>query len=177
VNALVAIVRTIDAINLAIGRIVAWLLIPVVLLGFSVVILRYAFGLGFAWLSESFIWLHGAIVMLAAAYVLKEGGHVRVDLVYKKLSRRGRALVDVIGTWALLMPMVGVIYFMSMPIVQRSWRIGERSPTPDGLPVMYLLKSMLLVFCVLVALQGLAVSIRALLVLAGREDLAGREVA
>lgn len=167
-TALAAFARAVDALNNYLGRLTAWLLAPMALVAFAVVVLRYAFEVGYPWLSETFVWLNGAIVMLSAAYVLKEDKHVRVDLFYRTLGSRGRAWIDLIGVWLLLMPTVGTLAWLSWPIVQRSWRMAERSATPDGLTFMYLVKATVIAFCVLMALQGLAISIRCLMTLGGR---------
>lgn len=167
-TALAAFARAVDALSDALGRLTAWLLAPMALIAFAVVVLRYAFEVGFPWLSEAFVWLNGAIVMLSAAYVLKEDKHVRVDLFYRNMSPRGRAWIDLGGVWLLLMPTVGTLAWLSWPIVQRSWRMAERSATPDGLTFMYLVKATVIAFCVLTALQGLAISIRCLMTLSGR---------
>lgn len=170
-NGLALLVRGIDRLNGAIGVAVSWLILPVVLVAFTVVVLRYAFSMGFPWLQELYIWLHGAAFMLAIAWVLRDGGHVRVDLFYKKWSLRKRAWADLFGVLVFLVPMMGSILYLSWPLVQRSWRIMEKSPTSDGLTYLYLLKTLLPVACVLVLLQGLAVAARAILVIAEREDL------
>lgn len=162
--------RAIDALNEGLGRLTAWLLVPMALTAFAVVGMRYVLEIGYPWLSEAFTWLNGAIVMLSAAYVLKEDKHVRVDLFYRNLDRRRRAWIDLIGVWFLLMPMVGTLAWLSWPIVQRSWRMGEGSATPDGLTFMYLVKATVIVFCLLTALQGLSLSIRCLSTLRGERS-------
>jgi TRAP-type mannitol/chloroaromatic compound transport system permease small subunit len=165
-----AFAAAVDYLNEAVGRIVAWLLLPMAATGFGVAALRYVAGVGYPWLSESFVWLNGAIVMVASAWVLKRGGHVRVDLLYRWLGPAGRAWIDLIGVWLFLMPMVLVLAHLSWPIVRRSWLLVEASPTPDGLPVLYLLKTTMLVFCALVALQGLAMTVRCLATIRRRGD-------
>ncbi len=151
----------IDRLNQLIGRVCAWLLLPVVALAFSVVALRYVAQVGYPWLSEAFVWLNGAIVLLAAAEVLRADQHVRVDLFFKRFSPRGQAAVNFFGVWLLLMPMVGVVGYLSWPMARFSAAILEHSPTPDGLPVLWLLKLLIPAFCALIALQGLAISARA----------------
>lgn len=170
-NGLATLVRWIDRLNGAIGVTVSWLILPVVLIAFAVVVLRYAFSMGFPWFQELYIWLHGAAFMLAMAWVLRDGGHVRVDLFYKKWSVRKRAWADLLGVFVFLVPMMGSILYLSWPLVQRSWRIMEKSATSDGLTYLYLLKTLLPAACVLVLLQGLAIAARAILVIAEREDL------
>ena len=166
----------VDRINDWVGRTVSWAMLPVVLVAFAVVFMRYAMGKGFPWLQEVYIWLHGAAFMAAVGWVLQQDGHVRVDLVYKRLSLRAKAWVELIGVFLFLLPMVGVMGWWAWPAVQRSWRLMERSSTADGLQFMYVLKGFVVLFCVLVILQGLAIVARAVLVLAGRSKFLGVRV-
>lgn len=164
----------VDRLNDWIGRTLSWVMLPVVLVAFAVVFMRYALGKGFPWLQEVYIWLHGIAFMTVSAWVLKEGGHVRVDLVYKRLGLRARAWVEIVGVFCFLMPMTLLMGWWAWPAVQRSWRLMERSQTADGLQFLYVLKSFVLVFCVLIVLQGLAMAARAVLVLGGRADSLGK---
>jgi len=161
-TALVRIAGLIDALTRRLGLFAMWLMPFVVLIAAAVVVLRYLFQLGYPWLSESFVWLHGAIFLIAAAYVLQIEGHVRVDVIYRKLRPRARALVNALGVAFLLWPAMAVIALRSLPIVERSWRTREASPTPDGLPVLYLVKTLILVFCLLMLLQGLSLLLKSL---------------
>ena len=79
-----------------------WLCLFLVLMQFSVVLMRYAFGIGSIWLSESIIYAHAALFMLAAAWTLQQDGHVRVDVFYSKASPRTKALVDLFGALLFL---------------------------------------------------------------------------
>jgi len=162
------VVAVIDAALQLLARILAWLLPLVVLLAAAVVVLRYALETGYPWLSESYVWLHGAIFMLAMAGVLAWDAHVRVDVFYRFFNQRGRALVNLFGVALLLWPSMYVIGTLGLPIVERSWRIAERSPTPDGLPVLYLIKAIVPLMCLLVSLQGLVLFVRSLAVLVDR---------
>jgi len=172
-NALEKIADLIDAFNGFIGRTVCWALVPVTLVAFAVVAMRYALGTGFPWLQESYIWMHGAAVLLAASWVLKEGGHVRVDLFYKRASAKVKAWLDMIGVLFFLMPMMGFLFWWSLPLVQRSWRLMERSPTADGLQFVYIMKTIVPVFCVLMMLQGLAMLLRCVVTIARGEKVNG----
>jgi len=163
----------VDRINDWVGRTASWAMLPVVLVAFAVVFLRYAVGKGFPWLQEVYVWLHGAAFMAAAGWVLQQDGHVRVDLIYKRLGLRAKAWIELIGVFGFLIPMVALMGWWAWPAVQRSWRLLERSPTADGLQFMYALKGFVVLFCVLVILQGLAMAARAVLVLAGRSTNLG----
>ena len=160
-----AIADAIDRLIAAIGRAVMWLALFVVLVQFAVVVLRYAFGFGSLWLSESIMYGHAALFMLAAAWTLQADGHVRVDVFYADASPRTKALIDLLGALLLLLPFVTVVAWFALPYVARSWAILERSRETSGLPFVYLLKTLIPLFSLLLGLQGIAQAIRAALVL------------
>src|SRR3954469_1201359 len=157
----------IDRLNTAIGRAASWCALAIVLMGFAVVLLRYVLGLGSIWLQESVLYAHAALFLLAAAWTLNEGGHVRVDVFYADASRRAKAWVDLLGALLLLLPFCLAILWFSLPYVERSWAILERSRESSGLPLVFLLKTLIPAFAVLLALQGVAQAIRAALILRG----------
>jgi TRAP-type mannitol/chloroaromatic compound transport system permease small subunit len=131
------------------------------------VLLRYGFGMGSIRLQESVVYAHALAFMLAAAWTLKAGAHVRVDVFYRDASERTRATVDLFGTLILLLPMAGLILWMSVPYAMRSWAILEGSQETSGLPLVFLLKTAIPVFAVLVILQGVAEAARAAAIVFG----------
>ncbi|MDF1748555.1 MAG: TRAP transporter small permease subunit [Alphaproteobacteria bacterium] len=167
---LIRLAYAIDRLNLWVGKTLSMLMPFVVLVAASVVLLRYAFNVGFPWLSEAFIWLNGLIFTLGAAYLLVLDQHVRVDVIYAKLSERGRAVMNALGVVFLMWPMVYAIGITGWPTVYRSILALEQSATMGGLPIMYLLKACIPLFCILVALQGLSMLIRAIAVLTGHSE-------
>ena len=76
------------------GKAVAWLTVAMVLLTFTIVVLRYGFNLGWIWLQESLTYLHVAVFSVVAAWALQQDGHVRVDIFYAGMTHRNRARVD-----------------------------------------------------------------------------------
>jgi TRAP-type mannitol/chloroaromatic compound transport system permease small subunit len=156
----------IDRLTTAVGRAVAWLALVVVLLQFALVVARYLFGLGSIWLTETVIYAHATLFMLAAAWTLKAGGHVRVDIFYAEASTRTKAIIDLIGAALLLLPFSLVLVWLSVPYATRSWVILERSQESSGLPLVFLLKTFIPAFALLMALQGIAQAIRAIQALA-----------
>ena len=160
----------IDRLNAAIGRTMAWAVLFVVLVKFLVVVLRYGLDLGSIWLTESILYAHALLFMLAAAWTLREGGHVRVDVFYADASPRTKALIDLLGALLLLLPFMLVLAWLSVPYVARSWAILERSRETSGLPAVFLLKTLVPLFALSMALQGLAQAIRAAEVLAGGNE-------
>ena len=157
----------IDRLNAAIGRAAAWACLFVVAVQFIVVVMRYAFGVGSIWLSESIVYAHAALFMLAAAWTLREGGHVRVDVFYADASPRRKALINLLGTLLLLLPFMLVLAYFAMPYVARSWAIFESSRETSGIPAVFLLKTLIPLFAVLMALQGVSQAIRAADALSG----------
>jgi TRAP-type mannitol/chloroaromatic compound transport system permease small subunit len=157
----IAVADLIDRFNATIGRAVAWAVLFVVLVQFAVVVLRYAFGIGSIWLSESILYGNAVMFMLAAAWTLQQGGHVRVDVFYAEASPRRKALIDLVGALLLLLPFMLALIWLSLPYVARSWAILERSRETSGLPAVFLLKTLIPLFAVLLALQGVSQAIRA----------------
>ena len=168
VDAIALFVRAVDALNDRIGRAAAWLTLGCVLTCFAVVLLRYAFGLGYPWMQELYVWQHAVVFMAGAGYTFLLGGHVNVDVLYGRLDARRRAWIDILGTLFLLFPWLGVLMLTSTHFVLSSWSIREASGTANGMPGVFLLKSLLWVFCALVFAQGLALIARRGLFLAGR---------
>ena len=151
----------IDRLNTQIGRAAAWLVLVVVLLQFALVVARYQFGLGSLWLSETVIYAHATLFLLAGAWTLSVGAHVRVDIFYADASLRAKAVIDLIGAVLLLLTFALVLLWLSWPYVERSWAILEHSQEASGLPLVFALKTLIPLFAVLMALQGLAQAIRA----------------
>jgi TRAP-type mannitol/chloroaromatic compound transport system permease small subunit len=157
----------IDRLSATIGRTVAWCLLFMVLAEFALVLMRYVLGVGSIWLQESVIYAHAAVFMLAAAWTLAADAHVRVDIFYADAAPRTKAVVDLIGALLLLLPFALALAYLSLPYVARSWATFEGSRETSGLPVLFLLKTLIPLFAALLALQGIAQALRAALVLAG----------
>ena len=151
----------IDRLNSAIGRAAAWLALVIVVLQFALVLARYVFDFGSIWLSETVIYAHAALFLGAAAWTLRAGGHVRVDVFYAEVAPRSRAWIDLIGSLLLLLPFMLTVLWLAVPYAARSWAVLERSQESSGLPLLFLLKTLIPLFALLMALQGLAQAIRA----------------
>ena len=91
----------IDRFTTAVGRAVAWLALVIVLLQFALVVARYVFGFGSIWLTETVIYANAALFLLASAWTLRVGGHVRVDVFYAHVSTRAKGVIDLIGALLL----------------------------------------------------------------------------
>src|SRR3954468_1957048 len=105
----------IDRLNTVIGRAASWCALAIVLIGCAVVLLRYVLGLGSIWLQESILYAHAALFLLAAAWTLREGGHVRVDVFYADATPRTKAWIDLLGALLLLLPFAVAVICFSLP--------------------------------------------------------------
>jgi TRAP-type mannitol/chloroaromatic compound transport system permease small subunit len=162
-----AVADHIDVLIATIARAAAWCLLAMVIVQVVVVLMRYVLGVGSLWLQETIIYAHATLFMLAAAWTLQQGGHVRVDIFYADAPPRRKALVDLAGTLVLLWPFAIALMALSLPYVARSWAILERSRETSGLPLVFLLKTLIPLFALLLGLQGASQAIRALTVLVG----------
>lgn len=159
------LVRWLDAIAEFTGTTTAWLTGIMVVIACIVVGLRHLFDIGSIALQESVTYMHAAVFMLGAAYTLKNDGHVRVDILHKKMSPRGRAWVEVLGSLLFTLPLMIFIGWGSLEFVQESWRVNEGSTDSGGIGGVYLLKTLLPIMAVSVSLQAIAELLRSLLVL------------
>jgi TRAP-type mannitol/chloroaromatic compound transport system permease small subunit len=151
----------IDVLNRSVGHGVAWLTLVMVFGTFSVVVLRYVFGIGPVWLQESVTWMHAAVFMLGGAYTLQRDEHVRVDIFYHGMAPLRRAVVDAAGVLIFLLPLCIFIIYESFDYVVASWSARESSRDAGGLPYPFIsmLKSILVIMPLLVAMQGLSLLI------------------
>lgn len=169
---LLRLARGIDALSEWTGRAISWLTLAMVLVTFTIVVLRYLFNLGWIAMQESVIYLHALVFMLGSAYTLKHDGHVRVDIFYRKLGPRAQAIIELLGTLLLLLPVTVLVALESWDYVASSWALRESSPEAGGLPGVYLLKTSILLMAGALLLQGLARGARGLLVLMGHREAA-----
>ena len=167
--------RIIDTINERVGRAVSWLALFMVVVQFIVVVLRYVFGIGSIFMQESIVYMHGIMFLIAAGYTLFHDGHVRIDILYSGADAKRKAMVDLAGTVLFLLPTCVLIFLLSWPYVSRSWRVMEVSQEGSGIPGVFLLKTVILIYAVLLFLQGLSLAMRSILAVAG-EDVVGGKV-
>ena len=151
------------------GRFISWATVTMVILVVLVVITRYFLGLGSIALQESVTYLHCLVFMMGFAFTLKHDGHVRVDIFYRGFSPRFKAIVNLIGGLIFLIPFCLLIFFTSWDYVLASWIIRETSAENNGLPFIYLLKTLMLLMPATLVLQGIAEIIRSGLVLSGAD--------
>ena len=156
-----------DSLIERLGNVLNLLMIALVCVVIIVVIGRYFFDIGSVALQELATYLHATIFMLGISYTLKHDEHVRVDIFYRKFSKKKQALVNVIGGLMFILPISIFIGWSSWDYVLASWSIMETSTENNGLPFIYLLKTVILIMPFLLAIQGLITAAKNLFTLYG----------
>jgi len=161
----------IDGLNEWVGRAMWWCSLVMILIGVYNASVRYLGNfLGANLSSNAYLelqwYLFGAVFMLGAAYSLRHDAHVRVDIIYARLSTRGKAWIDLLGAVLFLLPFCAMTLWLSLNWVSFSWKIHEMSGNPGGLP-RYPIKTVVPVALVLLILQGISQLIKAVAVLRG----------
>tara|TARA_B110000263_G_C15018731_1_gene378515 strand:+ start:128 stop:625 length:498 start_codon:yes stop_codon:yes gene_type:complete len=158
----------IDKISELTGKISSWFVLLMVLITCLVVIMRYVLGLGSIFLQDIVLYLHASLFLLGASFAFKRDSHVRVDIFYRDLSNKKKSVINLVGNLALLQPLCLVIFLYSWGFVEFSWQIMESSPEPDGLPFVYLQKTLLLLMSFFLWIQSISEILKSLILL--RDD-------
>jgi TRAP-type mannitol/chloroaromatic compound transport system permease small subunit len=164
-----AVCRWIDTLNLWVGRFVSWVTFLVVLVVFTDVVMRYAFNTSFVFVQELEWHLFAFIFLMGAGNTLLKDGHVRVDIIYQRLSRKGQAWINFIGVLLFLIPGCYLIIVTSFKFVLNSWSIYEGSPDPGGIPLRFIIKSTIPIGFILVLFQGISLGIKSFFTLIGKD--------
>lgn len=163
--------RAIDRVNNGIGRWTSWLCLLMVLVTAYNTAVRYLGGyFGFRLSSNLYLelqwYLFSLLFLLAAASALCNGEHVRVDILYSRLSAKARAWIDLLGTILLMLPFSAVTLWLSWPAIRNSWAVREISSDPGGLP-RYPLRTFILICFLLLIIQGISEIIKKTRILRG----------
>lgn len=150
----------IDRMNTIVADVVRWLALIMVLVQFCIVIGRYVFGFNSIAAQESVLYMHATLFMLGAGYTLLVDKHVRVDVFYAKISDAARRRIDIFGHIFLLIPSMVALLYWSWPSVRNSWKILEGPISVGGIEAVFLLKSLIPAFCILILLQSLSLLVR-----------------
>ena len=182
-SSLLKMANLLDVLPMRIGKAGGWLILPlIVIIMFDVIARKIDFlrigmsELSWYWLIEpiklqDMQWhLHGVLLLLSFGFGYLMNAHVRVDVLYRNFSPKAKAWVDLLGTLLLLFPMCGFIFFISLDFVSFSWQIQERSGEADGLPYVYLLKTIIPTMAGLLLFQGLVEILRNIAVITGQAE-------
>ena len=154
--------KALDSISFATAWVIQWLALFMVVATIIVVVLRYGLNVGAIPLQESITYMHGLLFLFGIPFGLRQGTHVRVDLVYSRLSPKAQQTIDLAGHVLFLFPVAIFILVSSIPYAAASWRILEGSPEVGGLPAVFLLKTFIPVAACLLIIQAVAETLKTL---------------
>lgn len=159
------IIKTIDTISITVGKVAAWFSLLLVLVVFSDVVMRYLLNTSFVFMQELEWHLFAASFLFGASYTLFRDGHVRVDILYQKMSEKEKAWTNLLGTIFFLLPGCILVVITSFPWIRASIEVWEGSPDPGGIPMRFILKACLPLGFIFLLLQGVAMALRNLMVI------------
>ena len=164
------IIFIIEKITLKVGRTTSWLILFMTLTAFSVALLRYFFNIGFVWMQESYIWMHGLVFLLGSSYTLLEDKHVRIDIFYRRFNEKYKAYVNILFSFFFIFQFIFIISKYSIPYILKSWASLEKSREAGGLHFLYLYKTSIILFCFLLFIQTISLILRCFLVINKKEE-------
>lgn len=153
----------IDTINTWVGRFVAWTTALVVVVVFVDVVMRYLLNTSYVFTQELEWHLFAFIFLIGAGYTLLKDGHVRVDIIYQRLTPKAQAWVNLVGVLFFLIPGCLMIIVTSMKFVQSSFAVMEGSPDPGGIPFRWVIKACIPLGFTLVLIQGISMGFKSIL--------------
>jgi TRAP-type mannitol/chloroaromatic compound transport system permease small subunit len=169
VTLLLKLSRLIDWLNERVAKAAFWLVLVMTLISAGNASYRFVFHDSSNGLLEIQWYLFAAVFLLCSPYTLQKNEHVRIDVLSGKLSPRGLAVIDIIGTIFFLLPMVVAVLWLSLPLVAESYKINEHSANAGGL-IRWPVKILLPIGFALLALQGVSELIKRIAFLAGMID-------
>jgi TRAP-type mannitol/chloroaromatic compound transport system permease small subunit len=166
VTLLLKLSQLIDLISERVGKGAFWLVLIMTIISAGNAVVRFIFNYSSNGLLEIQWYLFAAIFLLCSPYTLQKNEHVRIDVLSGKLSPRGLAVIDIIGTLFFMLPMVVLVLYLSVPLVVDSYHINEMSANAGGL-IRWPVKILLPIGFTLLALQGVSELIKRIAFLMG----------
>lgn len=157
-----ALLRMIDRLSGNIGVLAAWIVLPLIFATVYEVLSRYLFNAPTVWAYEIGYMATGANFLLGAAFALREGSHIRIDVIYSHFSPRVKALIDVAGYLLLFLPLGIWLSFRLGEYALEAFQSGERTGESAWNPVIWPFRLVFFVGFAVLALQALAECIRAI---------------
>lgn len=155
-DALLKTIRVIDRFSEALGRVFAWMVVPLILALVYEVVMRYGFDAPTIWAYDVSFMIYGTHFMLGAGYTLLRKGHIRTDFFYEKWSARRQGWVDSVSYLVFFFP--GLFFFLlaGWDSAWHSFTIGERSEVSAWRPILWPFKFAMPVAAALLIVQGVS---------------------
>lgn len=152
----------IDTLVRVIGHAVSWLSVLLVIVILTQILLRYVFGMGQIFLEEAQWHLYAIIVMFGISFGVVDNSHIRMDLIYSRLSDRKKEWIEIFAQVCFVLPFALILFLKGIDLVSDAWRVNEGSPSPGGIPWRWAIKAVLPASMMLYMLASVSRTIRAL---------------
>jgi len=152
--------QAIDWINEQMGSLSRWLVLLLILMVFSDTVARYVFNAPLSFGYQSACMIGAAIYALFWGHVHKHHSHVRVDLLYGLLSKKGQAIVDIVFAAVLMFPLLIITARISAQVMVRSILENELLTESYWYPPVWPMRAVVLIGLLLLLLQCIAEFIR-----------------
>ena len=158
-------IKTYSMINIekiinSLGKFISLMIPTMTILMIVIIVARYFLGIGLTGIQELVMYMHALVFLGCAGYVQYKDEHVRVDLIYRGSSDKYKSVINILGSLFFLIPFCLITYSTSFPYVERSWKILEGSPETSGLNAVFLLKTALIIFPLLLLIQAISIIYR-----------------
>ncbi|MEW5912603.1 MAG: TRAP transporter small permease subunit [Thermodesulfobacteriota bacterium] len=163
------ICRFLDALVSRVGRVTAWLNVLLIIVIITQVILRYGFGEGMVWVEELQWHLFAVGIMFGISFALVEDAHIRLDILHQRFSPQTKELVEFFGMLLLVLPLVAILFYFGVDFAASAYQIGEKSPSPLGLPYRWIVKAVFPASMFLLFLAAFSRMIRAAVFIFGKK--------
>lgn len=167
------ILRAVDRLSGHLGILAAWIVLPLIFATVYEVSSRYLFDAPTLWAYEIGYMATGANFLLGAAFALREGSHIRIDILYSRLAGRTKALIDVLGYLFLFLPVGIWLSYRLGDSALDTFHSNQRSGESAWNPVIWPFRTIFFVGFAVLSLQSIVECIRATKVLIGRPDSGG----
>ena len=157
--------RVLESITGFVGNVVAWAVFPLTLITCYEVAARYLFKSSQAWTFELGYMITGAYFLLGAAYALRENAHIRIDVLYNRLSGKGKAVADLISVGVIIVPTLILIIPALWNYAYEPYQTSERSGQSDWNPLIWPFRFTFLVGFVFLGIQSVAQILKSLVTL------------
>jgi len=148
--------KIIDCITERISRFLIIAILLMIALIFFSIVFRFLFNINYIAIQELVMYLHSFVFLFGLSYAIKKNTHVKIDIVYSKLSRRYKTLISLVGLFFFIIPTSVFIIFISLDMVSQSWLILEGSSEANGLDLVFVLKSFIPLMGILIFLQSIS---------------------
>lgn len=156
------VIRTIDRFTAAIMAVVALLLIPMILGNVVEVFMRYVLDEPTVWAADVTVMTFGTFFMLGSAYTMLKGAHVRTDIFWDRYSDRTKGIIDSIAYLFLFLPVMALLFFISIDDFAYAYSINERSSLSLWRPIMWPFRAVIPLAALLMFVQGISELLKSL---------------